>query len=179
MKNYKVYALKERKSAIIVYIGLTGRSLNKRFNDHVHNKKFKPEDYYIELIQDDLTIEQATTLERLLIEQYDLLNTGWNKSPGSINGSSNQHSDAQKQKWSEERKGKEFKGRQNRTSKNTETHNKKISDVNSKKIICLNNGKVYDSQRKAAKELGLSEAKVSYVLNKKRPHTKGYIFSYL
>lgn len=154
-------------------------TLHKRFMGHVHRRKINPKDYYICLIQEGLDVLEAATLERMLIAQYDLINNGWNKSPGSINGSSQLHSEYQKAKWSKERKGKPFKGRQNRTSPNSKEHNTKISEANSKPIICLNDGKHYKSIREASQKLNLSESKVSLVCQGKRPHTKGYKFSYL
>jgi len=179
MKTYKVYCIKDRLSNEIKYVGLTGSTLYKRFNDHVSRQKLNPKDYYIGLIQGDLTLPEAATLERMLIEQYDLLNKGWNKSPGSINGCSNEHSQSQKDKWSVERKNKPFLHRQNRTSPNSKSHNEAISKANSKPIICLNDGLTYLSLRVAAKKLNLSESKVSLVANGKRPHTKGFKFKYL
>jgi len=179
MKTYNVYCIKNRLSTEIVYVGLTGSTLYKRFNSHVHRRKISPKDYYIQMIQGDLTLPEAVTLERMLIAQYDLLSIGWNKSPGSINGCSNNHSEVQKTKWSEERKNKPFPNRQDRTTPNSKSHNKLISEANSKPIICLNDGSTYRSQREAALKLGLSESKLSKVLNNKRPHTKGYKFKYL
>jgi len=180
LKEYKIYAIKDRKTLEIKYIGLTRQTLYKRFSGHVYDRKISPKDYFIELILENLTLEEAATLEKMYIAQYNLLETGWNKSPGSINGCSNYHSEAQKKKWSEERKGKPIKGRITREGyKNSASHNQRIVECNSKKIICLNDGKVYDSLRKAAKELGLSESKVSNVCRGKRPHTKGYKFKYI
>lgn len=185
MKNYKVYAIKERNTDTIVYVGLTSKTLHKRFMQHVQQKKIDTKLYYISLIQENLNILEAATLERMLIEQYDLVNKGWNKSKGSVNGNSQLHSEYQKAKWSKERKGKPFKGRQNRTSPNTEEHNRKISEANSKPIICLTTGKHYPSIRAAAQDLGLSEGKISLVCQGKRNATgqRGsklkYKFSYL
>ena len=179
MKTYKIYCIKDRISNEIKYVGLTGSTLYKRFNSHVHRKKISPKDYYIQPIQEDLTLPEAVTLEKMLIAQYDLLNKGWNKSPGSINGGSNNHSGPQKAKWSEERKNKPFPGRQDRTTPNTKEHNEAIKRARSKPIICLSDGKTYSSLREAAKKLNLSESKVSLVANGKRPHTRGYKFSYL
>lgn len=184
MKIYKVYLLKARHSKEIVYVGLTKQTLYKRFIQHVSHRKFLPKDYFIELVKDELTIDQAVTLEELLIEQYKTRITGWNKSPKSINGYSNTHSEEQKAKWSIERKGRkltdEHRAKLNRKGKqNSETHNKSIGEANSKPIICLTNGKVYPSAQKAAKDLKLNYSKISAVCRGKRPHTHGYIFKFL
>lgn len=179
MKTYKVYVIKERSTDSIKYVGLTSMTLHKRFMGHVHSRKISPKDFYIHPVQEELTLPEAVTLEEMLIKQYKTRETGWNKSPASINGYSNYHSPEQKLKWSNDRKGKPFKGRQNRTSPNTSEHNRKISEANSKPIICLNDGRTYKSLREAAQKLSLSESKVSLVANGKRPHTRGYKFKYL
>lgn len=179
MKTYKVYVIKERSTEEIKYVGMTSTTIHKRFMGHVHRKKISPKDYYIFLIQEDLSVHEAVTLEEMLINQYNTRHIGWNKSPASINGYSNFHSEDQKRKWSEERKGKPFRGRQNRTTPNKPMHNQKISEANSKPIICLNDGRTYQSQRQACLKLGLKESRVSNVLNGKRPHTMGYKFKYL
>lgn len=179
MKTYKVYLIKTRPENTIVYVGMTSQTLHKRFSQHVFRKKLDPKFYYIHPVSEDLTIQEAVTLEELLITQYKTRENGLNVSPASINGYSNLHSLEQKKKWSEERKGKPFKGRQNRTTSNSEDHNRKISESNSRPIICLNDGRTYKSLRQACTKLGLSESKVSLVCQGKRPHTKGYKFKYL
>lgn len=45
-----------------------------------------------------------------------------------------------------------------------------------KSIVCINSGKTYDSISKAAKDLGLSQSKISEVVNNKRKQHKGFIF---
>jgi len=184
MKNYKVYFLRN-KNKDIVYCGLTGNSLTKRFNDHVVRKKLKRDEYSIELVQDYLTLEEAAILERMLIEQYHLLDKGLNKSPGSINGCSQQHSEEQKLKWSQERKGKPVspehadKNRKARLGKkNSEYHKQMVSEKVSKPVICLETGKVYKNARQAAKDLNLCYSKISLVCNGIRSTTGGYHFKF-
>ena len=41
------------------------------------------------------------------------------------------------------------------------------------------NGVVYQSQHEAARQLGLRQAKISMVLNGKRKHTGGFMFSFV
>lgn len=184
MKNYKVYLLKARHSLNIVYVGLTSQTLYKRFIQHVSKRKFSPQEYFIEMVEENLTLDQAVVLEELLIEQYQTRYNGWNKSPKSINGYSNAHSEEQKAIWSKERKGRkltpEHRAKLNRTGKkNSEYHNRMISEKASKPVICLNNGKSYPSAQKAAKELNVCYKKISLVCKGLRPHTKGYIFKFL
>lgn len=184
MKNYKVYYLRD-KNKEIVYCGLTGNSLIKRFNDHVLRKKLKREDYSIELVQEYLTLEEAAILERMLISQYKLTERGMNKSPGSIDGNSQNHNEEQKRKWSEERRGKPVspehaeKNRKARIGKkNSEHHKKMVSEKKSKSVICLETGIVYKSARHAAKELNLQYSKISLVCNGIRSTTGGLHFKF-
>ena len=169
----------------IFYAGLTRQTLKARFNQHRSKRNISNSEYYIELVLDNLTIDQAVLLEEMLIEQHNLRNKGWNKSPKSINGYSNQHSEEQKAKWSKERKGIKVSSehaKKNRVArlnvKNSPDHNKKISEGNAKPVICLTNGKTYKSARKAAKELNVSYCKISEVCKGKRPHTKGLVFKF-
>lgn len=187
MQNeYKVYLIREIASGEIKYIGLTRQELIMRFNEHVIRRKFKRYDYQIELISDNLTIDQAASLERLLIKQYDLLNKGWNKSPGSINGYSNNHSEEQKLKWKKERPGKKVSEEHSSKNKiarlgkkNSDYHNQRISECNSKRIICLETGLIYPSARAAAKHLNLHYSKISLVCNGKRKTTGGFHFKFV
>lgn len=184
MKNYKVYLLKNRQTDDIVYVGLTKQTLYKRFIQHVSKRKFSPKDFKIELVEDSLTLDQAIALEELLIEQYQTRITGWNKSPKSINGYSNAHSEEQKAKWSAERKGRkltpEHRAKLNRSGRtNSPEHNQMIGETNGKRVICLNDGKVYNSASDAARKLNLHNSKVSAVCRGERPHTQGYIFKFL
>ena len=52
----------------------------------------------------------------------------------------------------------------------------KRAEKSRKWIFCEQNGKIYHSQREAASELGLNEAKISEVLKGTRKHTSGYTF---
>jgi hypothetical protein len=182
-ENYKVYLVREISTNNIKYVGLTRTRLIDRFNSHVKRFKLKRYEYTIELIAEDLSVTAAAELERMLIKQYDLLNVGWNKSPGSINGFSNNHSEAQKQKWAEERPGKPVKpdhAEKNRTArlgkKNSESHNKRISELSSRPVMCVETGVIYSSQRKAADAIGGSYPRMADAVNGKRKTIKGLHF---
>lgn len=168
-----------------MYVGLTRQELKMRFQTHVKKFKFNRNEFKIELVVDGLTILEAAELERKLIQQYKTLETGWNKSPGSINGFSNYHSEEQKLKWSLERKGKpvsEEHAAKNRTArighKNNETWRKAQFESHAKAIICLETNKVYRSAREAAKDLNLQYSKISNVCTGKRKSTGGYTFKF-
>lgn len=163
MKNYKVYLIRNKEKKV-VYVGFTTRTIYQRFLEHVSKKKVSHEEHKVELVTEWLTLDEAVTLEAMLIAQYDTIANGLNISPKH-----NTHSEATLKKTRVARSGKT----------NTTEHNSKIGDSNSKQIICLNNGKVYKSAREAAKDLCLQYSKISLVLNGKRNHTKGYRFKFL
>lgn len=179
--NYKVYIIKRVQDDVVMYVGLTRRSLSERYHDHVTRLKIKRYEYQIELVSDGLTNFQAAQLEKKLIIHYNTLKIGWNKSPGSINGVSNYHSEEQKKKWSNERKGKPVSkehAEKNRIArlgqKNSPEHQAKI--IRPKEIMCVETGYIYKSAREAAKELNLQYSKISLVCNGKRNSTGGLHF---
>ena len=184
--NYKVYALKSNKDDKIVYVGITRQPLKYRYDAHVARFKFNRCDYRIELVTDSLTVLEAAELEKLLIKQYNLLETGWNKSPGSINGFSNYHSEEQKKKWSEERKGKPVSPEHAEKNKkarlghtNNENWKKAQFESHAKAVMCLETGKIYPSARHAAKALNLCYSKISLVCNGKRKTTGNLHFVFV
>jgi len=183
MKNFKVYLIRN-KARDIVYCGLTSGMIENRFKEHKYTKKLD-DTYTVELVVDSLSREEAALLERKLIEQYDLIHKGLNKSPGSINGYSQLHSEEQKKRWSLERKGKPVspehaeKNRKARLGKkNSANWHKRQFESHAKAVICLETGTVYPSARHAAKELGLQYSKISLVCNGKRKTTGGLHFEF-
>lgn len=183
MKNYKVYLIRN-KDHKIVYCGLTGGTLNKRLQEHRIRRKLDYT-YTIELVTEYLTLPEAAILEKKLIEQYNLLKEGLNKSPGSINGFSQNHSEEQKKKWSLERKNKPVNpehAAKNRTArlgkKNGENWKKAQFESHAKSVICLETGKIYPSARHAAKELNLQYSKISLVCNGIRSMTGNLHFQF-
>lgn len=183
MTNYKVYLIRD-KYRNIVYCGLTGRSLEKRFKDHKWKKQLD-DTYTIELVTDYLTQEEASILERRLIAQYNLTETGLNVSPGSLNGNSQEHSAKMKAKWSIERKGKPVKpehAAKNRAArlghKNSKEHQQKIVEKISKPVICLETGVIYPSIRAAAKATNSQPTKVGACCKGDRYSTNNLHFEF-
>jgi len=182
MKNYKVYLIRDKQKNI-VYAGLTKNTLKIRFDCHVRRRKLNRKEYSIELVQDYLSLQEAVILEEMMIQQYDLLNKGWNKSPKSINGYSNSHSEEQKKKWSLERKGKPVSSEhaaKNRVARLGQTNGEHwkhvIAQVKSKPVMCVETGIIYKSARQAAKELNLHYPRISEVCTGKRKTTGGLHF---
>lgn len=179
-KEYKVYVLRDVQTEKIVYAGLTRMTLQRRFHSHKVRFKDKPK-FQIELVTDFLSREEAVELEKLLIKQYNLLKEGYNKSPGSINGSSNYHSEDQKKKWSEERKGKPVSAEHAEKNRKARLGHKNSPDREyfQKSVMCLNDGKTFPSARAAARYYKVSYSKISLVCNGKRLATKGLRFVFV
>lgn len=182
--NVKVYIIRHKETQDVKYAGLTQRSLFKRFQEHKMKRRISEKQYAIELVQDKLELMQAVKLEEMLIAHYNLLKTGWNKSPRSINGYSNAHSEEQKRLWSVKRKGRKLsekhKHKLNRKGlKNSKEHNRRLSEFNSKPVMCLETGIIYKSARLAAKHLNLQYSKISLVCSGKRKTTGGYHFTFV
>lgn len=182
---YKVYSINNIETNKIVYIGITRQELKERFAQHKFKKQFSRTEYVINLVKENLSLQEAADLEKILIKDYNLLSEGWNVSPGSINGSSNYHSEEMKKQWSLQRKGKkvsEEHAMKNRVArlghKNGETWKKAQFESHAKPIYCVETNKVYRSASEAAKELNLQKSKISNCCTGKRTHTGGYHFRF-
>lgn len=193
MKKYKVYCLRD-KNGEIKYVGQTRQSLSKRLRGHRDNKNFPTKEFTIELIADFDTPEPMYKLEGMLIQQYDLVNNGWNKAYGysempkqhnaeGFNNSFYGHKHRQETKdlIGLQKKGNSYaKGNKSRTGrKNSENHKKIVSEKKSKKVMCLETGEVFKSGREAAKKLNLQRSKISNVCKGKRKSTGGYTFCFI
>jgi hypothetical protein len=89
-------------------------------------------------------------------------------------------------RWSEQRRGKpvsEDHANKNRVArlgkKNSPEHTKSLIEAVSKPVMCLETGVIYDSARKAAKDLGVSYTKISLCCNGKRKSTRGLHFKFV
>lgn len=193
MKRYKVYCLRNKEQEI-KYVGQTRQTLQKRLAGHREKSWFKDEYFTIELIADFDIPEPMFQLEAMLIQQYDLVNKGWNKAFGYENGK--QDFDASKSnngfyghkhtkdicnKIGERSVGNQYaKGNKSRSGRNnTEEHKLAISEKVSRRVICLETGEVFKSGRDAASKLGLCRSKVSNVCHGKRKTTGGYHFKFV
>lgn len=193
MKKYKVYILRE-KSGKKVYVGQTRQTLSRRLSGHKQNPRFPHYDITIELVADFDKPEPMYQLEAMLIEQYNLIEEGWNKSAGykdcpdqfDQTGEKNgfyghKHSNGVCESLGQRSLGNSYaKGNKSRTGlTNSKKWHEAITEKKSKSVICLNTGEVFKSGREAANKLNLSRSKVSLVANGKRPHTKGYKFKFV
>lgn len=192
MKKYKVYCLKD-KTGEIKYIGQTRQSLSRRLNCHKLTKKDYGE-FTIELIADFDDPEPMFKLEAMLIEQYNLIEIGWNKSEGYKNGKKDfdaskanngfyghTHSKEVKEKIGKRSIGNNYaKGNRSRKGlKNSKEHQKALIQSKQKKVLCLDDGRVFKSGRQAAKFYGLQPSKISNVCHGKRKSTGGLRFCFV
>lgn len=193
MKKYKVYCLRDKQKNIM-YVGQTRQSLSKRAISHRASKRLPTKEFTIELIADFDEAEPMYKLEAMLIEQYDLVNKGWNREYGKVKipketsqaGENNQfygHSHRQEvrdavglrsrgNKWA-------LGGKSRRGMKNSPEHNQALLEAAIKPTLCIELNKVFPSARQAAKELNLQESKISNVCTGKRKSTGGYTFKHI
>ena len=82
-KKFKVYCLRDVKGDI-KYIGVTTRSLTRRLGEHRRKVYIPSKLIRIELIASYDNPTNMFALESMLIEQYNLVNIGWNRSKGII-----------------------------------------------------------------------------------------------
>lgn len=183
--DFKVYFIRDQQGKIW-YCGLTKDTLKMRFNAHVSHKQLDRSQYFIDLVKDNLTQFEAAQLERHLIKYHELTKLGWNKSLGSIDGSSQIHSLEQRRKWSKERNGKPVSpehAAKNRISrigmKNTEYQKRRMFEVKSRAVKCLNNNAIYFNAKIAAEALGVARSSISTICNGKKKSVKGLRFEFV
>lgn len=190
---YKVYCLRDRQKNI-KYVGQTRQSLTKRYAAHKCAKRFPSEEYTIELIAEFEKPEEMYKLEAMLIEQYDLVNQGWNKEYGKIKvpkqtsqaGENNQfyrhsHRDEIRKAIGERSKGNKYAvgSKSRRGQKSSPEHITKIIEKVSKPVLCIELNKIFPSGRMAAKELNLCYKKISAVCNGVRKTHGNYTFKFV
>jgi hypothetical protein len=193
MKKYKVYCLRD-KSNQIKYIGQTRQTLKKRYDGHKHSSSFRDNIFTIELIADFDNPEPMYKLEGMLIEQYKLIENGWNRAEGYIDCPKQFDGSGEKNGFYGHKHRKEVcdsigkrsinnsyaKGNKSRRGrKNSEYHNKRISETHQKPVMCVETGIVYKSGREAAKKLGLQRSKISNVCLGRRRTTGGFHFVFV
>ena len=193
MKRYKVYCLKD-KQGCIKYIGQTRQTLEKRRQSHKNASHFKSEFFTIELIADFDQPEPMFKLESMLIEQYDLVNVGWNKSLGYVEGKCSFTQEGENNAFYGQKHGPDTieKLRQNslgnsnakgnpsrKGQKNSSSHQATLVEALNKPVMCLDTGEVFKSGAEAAKKMGLQKSKICLVCKGIRKHTQGFRFVYV
>lgn len=172
-----------------IYIGLTTKSIEKRFSQHCQKKnnsrliskaikKYGKENFIIEEIDGANSISELNYKEQHYIHKFNSVKEGYNLASG---GRFSKHSDETKLLLKEINTGK----------KHTEETKKKLREGNawkgrfgkdhnrSKPILCIETNKQYGSIHEASRDIGSTASNICSVLNGRRKTTKGLTFKYL
>ena len=96
---YLVYVIEDNETPM--YVGITGRRLRKRFQEHTRNLLNKKQgDFKMTALVSARTKSDANWCEKYFIKKYDTFHNGLNETPGGNNGVL-KHSEATKKKISE------------------------------------------------------------------------------
>lgn len=182
-KKYLVYKHTNKINGK-VYIGQTSKTLQERCGHNGKNYshssyfysaicKYGWENFTHEILEDNLTIEEATEKERYYIKFYHSNESKYGYNLTSGGEKQKEYSDLSKKKMSLAKKGKSLsKEHRQNISKATcgnknpnygktcsEETKQKISDKNSKSIQCVETGIVYKNKQEAAKAVGLKSSR--------------------
>ena len=172
------------------YVGITSKKLNDRIRKHLnttkngskykfHNalRKYKHLCKW-EIIEKNLSKEEACFLENYYIKHYDSYKKGYNSTLGGEGVLAVEFSKETRKKLSIKQSGK-----------NNSMYNKKHSIESKIKmrnsisrnraIICITNNNRYNSINEAARQLNISAGNIVNVLSKRYKQTNGYIFEYI
>lgn len=138
------------------WINGKGYFRNKHFSDAI--EKYGWDGFEHIVISENLSKEQACSLERELILKYDTQNKekGYNITDG---GEFFHHTEESKKLMSANRKGKGLK-------KFSEEHKRKIREHHAggnekKKVICVETGVIYESINAASRDIGINKKVIS------------------
>ena len=187
MKNNKVVYIHRKKTDYTIFyvgIGKPSRPYRDKGRSSLWNNTVKKHGYYIEVILEKLSKEEACEIEIYLIKQFGRRNLrkgtlvnltdGGEGSLGQVYSEEyrrkiseaskgRKHSDETKKKISEANKGNTY----NKGKKISEEAKKKISENNakSKKVIDTVTGKIYKSAREASEGINMNYGTLSNKLN--------------
>lgn len=150
---HTIYFVYCKHSTDLLYVGVTGYRLKKRFNS---NKWFKREDMWFEPVM--------YFIDRVEAEEWEYHFIKFLKPPMNIRFSGYKQTDEFIQKRVTARMG----------YKNTVQHNKKIGEANGKPVRCVDTGQVFESMSEAARWCGGNNSKICSVTKGKRKTHKGY-----
>ena len=136
---YTVYVIKQNDK--VYYVGKT-INFKRRVYEHRYRRNLD-KTYLFVALEDNLSKEDAKIKEEFYIEKYNTIEKGWNRTAGE--GS---------------RKVKNAQGDGRFSKGNEEFKKRKI-----KKVICVETGKIYDSVRECAKDMGVYESGIYQVCN--------------
>ena len=150
---YTVYVIKQDEK--VLYIGKTVNFQRRKW-EHTYRRKLD-KTYSFEILEDNLSKEEAKTKEEFYIKKYDTFLNGWNRTAGE--GTKNV-------------KTKQGDGRFKKRNRMVE--NRKI-----KKIVCIETGKIYESVKECAIDICGSESGIYKVCNGQNKTYKKMRFQYV
>lgn len=195
LKKYQIYKYTSPSGKI--YIGQTNQGVKKRYSSgqgykhstYFYNAicKYGIENFDLEILKSDLTLEEANQWEIYYIAFYNSTDRekGYNISTGG-----NNHA------WSEEAKEKMSKRmKENNPMKNLEIAKKvadkirgkklstevrkNISEGHKKKVLCVETGMVYNSRNEAALAVGVSPSGIGRAACGEQKTSGGFQWRYI
>jgi|BioPla2DNA2_1021312.scaffolds.fasta_scaffold80880_3 hypothetical protein len=150
---YTVYAIKQHGK--VLYVGKTV-NLQRRKWEHTYRKKLD-KTYSFEVLEDNLTKEEAKTKEEFYINKYDTFLNGWNRTAG----------EGTKKVKTKQGDGRFKKG------------NRMVEKRKIKKILCVETGEIYDSVKECAEDIQGTEYGIYKVCNGQNKTYKKMHFEYI
>ena len=150
---YTVYAIKQHGK--VLYVGKTV-NLQRRKWEHTYRKKLD-KTYSFEVLEDNLTKEEAKTKEEFYINKYDTFLNGWNRTAG----------EGTKKVKTKQGDGRFKKG------------NRMVEKRKIKKILCVETGEIYDSVKECAEDIQGTESGIYKVCNGQNKTYKKMHFEYI
>lgn len=150
---HTVYLIKQHEK--VLYIGKTV-DFKRRKSQHTCRRKLD-KTYSFEIIEDNLSKEEAKTKEEFYIKKYDTFLNGWNQTAG----------EGTKNVKTKEGDGRFRKG------------NRMVEKRKIKKVVCIETGKKYESVKECAIDICGSESGVYKVCNGQSKTYKKMHFQYV
>lgn len=186
MKTWCVYK-HTCKTTGLSYIGITSRKPEIRWGNN--GEKYKPhekenknrhfwnaicqygwDDFTHEILETELSVDEANEREKYYIQKYDSYNNGYNSTLGGEGRLGNKQSLETRKKMSRTRTG----------MKHSKEHNEHIRDAQicKRPVICLETGKIYSNPRECAADINTGFREVLAICKGKHLTLKGYHFQY-
>lgn len=175
--SYKIYKYTSPSSKI--YIGQTNRSLEKRANHgegYIHStyfyaaiKKYGFENFKVEILKDNLTLEEANYWEVYYINFFDSTNRlkGYNISKGGDNRTLSKEArlrSSERMKKNNPMKNPEIAkkvSKKNKGRKLSEEAKQNISNGHKKRLECIETGEIFESCQQAGKKYNVDPTNIS------------------
>lgn len=197
MNTFKIY--KYTSPSGKVYIGQTKYSLAHRAGGNLGSGYRRSTYFYaaiqkygglnnfvVDILKDNLTLQEANQWEQYYIAQYDSTNRekGYNIASGGNNH--NMSEEGRKQLSNNMKINNPMKNPdiamkvaiQNKGRKLSEDACKNISDGHKKRVLCVETGIIYESRNAAAAAVGVSGSGIGRAINGEQKTSGGYHWRY-